>query len=166
MTKSEAGVIANRTELAKTFGVSLLTVDNWVVEGCPYVRKANRATQTEWQFRTSDVYRWRLERAAAQSEAKEDIKDLKLRILSAEAAMAEIDLAEKRKKLIDINTALQMVGDDFSRCKSRLLAIPAKLAPRLLRVKELGQIKQLLEIAINEALQELNEDSVKNGFKS
>ena len=47
----------NRNGLAREFGVSLVSVDNWVRNGCPFIQAGGRGI--EWIFETDDVEGWR-----------------------------------------------------------------------------------------------------------
>jgi phage terminase Nu1 subunit (DNA packaging protein) len=57
------GVVVTRSGLAAILGVSLPTIDSWIHQGMPFLRRADRDKGLEWQFDTAEAIDWRLERA-------------------------------------------------------------------------------------------------------
>lgn len=52
------GVCVNRSALAELCGVSLPTIDAWVRQGMPFLRRADRKNGLEWQFDSAAVIDW------------------------------------------------------------------------------------------------------------
>lgn len=99
---------------------------------------------------------------APQSDDDDDLpadvpslKESRARREAAEAALAEIELAEKRRELVlaaDVESKLVNV---FSRCKTKLLGVPSRARQRDPGLS--GLQVQLFEALIREALEDLSE---------
>jgi phage terminase Nu1 subunit (DNA packaging protein) len=56
--KGTRGIVVNRSGLAAIVGVSLPTIDAWIQQGMPYLRRADRDKGREWQFDTAAAIDW------------------------------------------------------------------------------------------------------------
>lgn len=92
---------------------------------------------------------------AGRPRDPESILGLRRRKLALEVEALEIDLAEKRKTKIDTEKAATVVAAAFSACRSRLLALPPKVAPLVAIVVDAEEVRALLADAVEEALAEL-----------
>lgn len=63
---------ANRAQLAKEFGISLPTVDDWVRRGCPVVSKGGSGR--ECKFSISNVRAWRARETARRHYSPEQLQ--------------------------------------------------------------------------------------------
>ena len=63
--------IANRAQLAKEFGISLPTVDDWVRRGCPVVSKGGQGRECKFSIR--DVRAWRARDIALRYYGPEEL---------------------------------------------------------------------------------------------
>jgi hypothetical protein len=77
--------------------------------------------------------------------------------MAAEAALAEMEVAEKRQSLIAIEEVIDSWGDIVNAVKGKLTSLPAKLAPVVAVENNPAICKGLIEEQINEALNELAE---------
>jgi hypothetical protein len=71
----------------------------------------------------------------------------------------EIDLAVKRETKIDTDAAADIVAARFAACKSRLLALPPKVAPLVVTLDDVEAVRSVLADAVEEALAELSADA-------
>ena len=97
---------------------------------------------------------------AAKYLGAPDVIDLNVeraRKVKAEAELAEIELAKEREDLIEVEAVRHVWGELVIAAKSRLLSIPAKLAPVVAVEDAPATCKYLVEEQINEALDELAE---------
>ena len=150
------------TEVAGLLKVSIKTVGVWVKRGCPYVQKADRSRQQEWQFDIASVTEWRQEQAiqaAVGDTSKLDIDEARRRKLAAEAALAELALRVQRGELIEIETIAKAAGEEFANMRAKLLAMPSKLAPLIIGAKTMPEAQDILETAVVEALDEFTLDA-------
>jgi hypothetical protein len=64
--------------------------------------------------------------AAAAGSAPPDLQESRARREAAEAALAEIELAEKRAELLPAHDVEARLVNVFSHCKTKLLGVPAR----------------------------------------
>ena len=84
----------------------------------------------------------------------EGLEAARTRLTTAQAELAELELAEERGEVHRSSAVMRVWADNVLNAKTKLLAIPTKHAPELVG-KNLHQIKAKLKEAINEALHEL-----------
>jgi phage terminase Nu1 subunit (DNA packaging protein) len=58
-----AGKKVSQSECAIVFGIHRNTLGSWLKQGCPYVKKANKALGINWILDTAAVAQWREEQA-------------------------------------------------------------------------------------------------------
>lgn len=156
---SAKGRLVNMGELSQLWGVALNTVKAWVRRGCPVVSRGGRGR--EWQFDTAAVAQWREEQAAAAAvgdTSAMDLDEARRRKEAALAAMAELDLAKRRGEVVDVEAIADIVGEEYTRLRARLLALPVKLAPLMETAATLAERREIIEDAICECLAELAAD--------
>lgn len=146
----------NRSQLAEAFAVDLLTVDRWRTQGCPFEKRGRNIL-----FIVSEVHKWVVStkvRAAVSSTSPADLDEARARKTSAQAQLAEIELQRERGEVVPILEVADAVGVEYAAVRSRLLAIPPKLAPLMVNTQTARESRELLEQAIHEALSELSSD--------
>lgn len=85
--------------------------------------------------------------------------------LVAKTEKLEIELKRLRGQYADINEYKQDVMREVVITKTRLLAIPAKIAPRLHAAQSVTEVHQLLLTEIRDVLTELSEGTDRVGEK-
>jgi phage terminase Nu1 subunit (DNA packaging protein) len=101
------------------------------------------------------------ERAKRKEKAEsggDELREAQIRKTLAEAMIKELELEERKGQLIEINEAIGEVKDAFARIKSKLTAIPSRVALELSGLSNPKAISVLLEGVIDEVLQELSTD--------
>ena len=73
----------------------------------------------------------------------------------AQARIAELDYAERRRDLVEIDEVGRQVSEDYSRMRARLRPLGKKLAPILVRMKKAREIEKRITREVDEALSEL-----------
>lgn len=146
------GVKVNRQGLADHMGVSTASVDRWVREGCPVVKRGSRGVQSEYDL--ADVIQWYGDRRAREAggDAVTDIDELKRRRMSAETEVAELELAKARGDVAPVR--------DFERTQSMLMAsiranmrnVPGRAVLQLLGCTDEAEFKRKLMAEIDLAL--------------
>ncbi len=109
------GQKVNKAGLSGVFGVSLVTVETWIRQGCP-VESKGAGKGKPWVFDTKDVSDWlreRDKREAGGQDVQDDAALTKRRKL-AETRLVEIELLEKMGELAPVS--------QMERVWSRLLA--------------------------------------------
>lgn len=87
------------------------------------------------------------------------------RLTAAQAALAELDLAERRLELVPVETVITTWVSLVGAARSRLLAMPAALAP-LVAELPVDQAEAVIRSAVHEALAELSDDCLARVRKS
>lgn len=86
----------------------------------------------------------------------EGLTAARTRLVTAQAELAEAQLAEERGELHRASAVVKVWTDNVSNARTRLLAIPSKVGPELVG-QDLTAIQAKLKTAIYEALKELAE---------
>ena len=170
------GKTLNRAQLAETCGVSLVTVDNWVREGCPYIKRPGRKGVSQWEFSPAAVFEWRIERerrAVLGEVVKIDETEARRRKLAAEAGLAELELAKANGACVSIEDAQRASGQMIGAARAKLLSMPNKLCRLVAIESDVATCESLLRDSVEEALAELaaglnpaEEDEIKGGMTS
>ncbi len=87
----------------------------------------------------------------------------KARREAAEASLKELDLAERRKELVEVD----LVAHEFSKMvdavRQQLLSIPTKISPTVKSAKSIAEIHRLIEQSIHEALNDFGTYNANTG---
>ena len=84
----------------------------------------------------------------------EGLTAARTRLVTAQAELVEAELAEKRGELHRASAVVKVWTDNVMNAKTRLLAIPTKIAPELIG-QDVQTVQAKLKAAIYEALTEL-----------
>ena len=82
-------------------------------------------------------------------------EEVRAKKLSAEAELTVIELREKKGELVQLQEVVESWVEIIGACKTRMLSIPAKLAPIVAVENTPAICKDLIDEQINEALSEL-----------
>ena len=74
------------------------------------------------------------------------------------AKTRELDLHERQLLVVPSDVVIEMVGAEYARVRTRLLAIPSEQAPRLHRLKTVAEVEDALRGMVVQALEELTRD--------
>lgn len=149
-------MIVNRVELADVLGCALVTVDVRVKEGMPFVDRPDREKGTrEWRFNTADIIQWMVEQVGAGSK-EDEMKILNLREKAATAGLKEMELGERQKVLVLVDDVAGLVEEQFAIVKSRLQAIPGRVAQKLSIESDPEVIRRTLTAEVGDALTEIS----------
>ena len=92
------------------------------------------------------------------------LTDERTRLTKCQADLAEIELQKARGEMIPSKRAMAAWGGVVQNVRQKLLVIPSRLAPVLAGIKSIPQMKEKLEEAIYEVLNECtNPDLLKLG---
>lgn len=124
------------SQLAAMTGRSRNTIRNWIADGMPVHRRPDNATDgSGWQIDVAAVIAWREERARAAAGMDDDSlmdkEEAQRRKLSAEARMAEYQLARTRQETLMLSDVVQIVSEEYSEVRARLRALPARVSQTL-----------------------------------
>lgn len=147
----------NRAELAAMFGKAPVTIDAFVNEGMPYKDRPLKGgtTKGEWRFDTADCIEWYAKRGKGDSASKKRA-DIDLRAAEAEAVMKEIKAADALKTTIGLEDVEALFDEQIGVLKSRLNAIPARLAQAVAVESDASVVLKLIKLEVDEALAEVS----------
>lgn len=155
------GQKVNKAGLAGVFGISLVTVEQWLRDGCPFEEKG-AGKGKPWVFDTATVAAWREERATEDASGT-DVQDeskLKMRKLLAGTLSEELAFAKERGLVAPIDEFERKWADRFARIRQNILAAPQRAAMVLVGEKSEARIKQVIRDELVEALtQSLKDDA-------
>jgi len=107
------GVKLNRAGLAEYMGVALTSVDRWIKEGMPVVRRGSRGI--EWEFDSAEVAKWYADRAVAAKVGEvDDLDEIERRTAKAKMEKAELELAQAKGEVAPVR--------EFERAQSAMMA--------------------------------------------
>jgi len=78
--------------------------------------------------------------------------DFRARYESARAQLAELQLAEKRGKLVSRAVVERQIAELTGGLRRRLMQIPARITPQLASVDDIRETRAILDGALREAL--------------
>lgn len=90
--------------------------------------------------------------------APTDYDEARARATAAQADLRELDLRKKRAEVVAIDDVMYVLADQLASVRTRLLAIPARVAPEVLGVNDQTQIIQTIRRECISALAELSVD--------
>jgi hypothetical protein len=89
------------------------------------------------------------------------LTDERTRLTKYQADIAQLQFQKSKGELISTNRAGQVWGEIVSSVRARLLGLPTKLAPVIAIGSSIPEIKECLETAIHEVLNELTEPNLE-----
>lgn len=148
------GVKLNRSDLAAHIGVSLPTVDRWIKDGMPVVRRGGRGI--EWEFDLADVIRWRVDVAkeAAGGDAT-DLAEIEKRTAAAKMLKAELELAKARGDVAPLAQIERNLSKVFAEVRANMRNIPSAVASVIIGETDERRLKSVLLEEIDKALEAL-----------
>jgi phage terminase Nu1 subunit (DNA packaging protein) len=156
------GKIVNRTDAAKFFGVALTTIDGWLASGMPYVEKPGENNARGWKLDVAQILEWHRDRErqealrVASPAFRDQLAAVQLRKESAITAKHELELAKLQGHLVTLDDVEAVWSRQIATCRTRLLGVPSHVAPLAFSAETVHEVRQLIEAAIHEALDELS----------
>jgi hypothetical protein len=89
-----------------------------------------------------------------------ELDEARRRKLVAEAKMAELELAKAREEVIPANVVLATWQGLVVGFRSKMLAVPSRLAPAVIACATPAEAFELMERLVHEALEELSEQDM------
>ena len=105
----------------------------------------------------------KMRRAVAHRETENEdgsssgIRAERKRLLKAQADREELDLAEARKRMVTVEDWEKATADVVTAAKARILAVPARVAPRVVGETNRVLVQGIIEKELKTALGELAE---------
>jgi hypothetical protein len=130
------------TELAVLLGVTTQTISALTKTGV--LRQTARG---RYDLAPSVQGHWRFKELSATKRASKGspFDAAKLRKMQADACIAEMTVHEREGSLLPVDAAIQIVAKVLGSIKQRLLALPARLTPRVFHAKAEAEMQQILK---------------------
>lgn len=139
-------------EAARRLGMTQQGVGMWAQrEGAPIVMKGTRRYCLWPAFPV-----WHRHQLQREREKPEDFDAAKTRKMAAEAELAEYELEQARGTFVAVSELDARVGPMLDTVRTKLLALPGRLAPRVVACRELPAARALLEEELAVVLRELS----------
>lgn len=114
-----------------------------------------------WEITNVTLYiRYLRERAFGTNVGETDIYQQKLRLTRNQADYKELEVAELTGKLIDTLEVIHLWQDMIANCRSKLLNIAPKVTHQVIGMTEYGEVENLINDEIHEALNELAKEPI------
>lgn len=150
----------NRAGLADAHGVSENTITNWLEEGLPRARAAERRGQSD-EYDVAETIRWRLAREAGKGAIDEDgqlinVDAERARLTKEQADKVAMENEVRRGRLVDAEHVAALWANTLTNVKNRMLGIPTRAAPLVIGRKAVPEVREIIKRFIVEALNELS----------
>lgn len=144
----------SQQELAIAIGITTRQLRNLHESGIP--------RNTDATYPWPEALHWYIdfkknERKAGDEAEEKTKRDLLHRRLDLEVRTAELELAEKERRLVSIDYLEQQTSGLLQRLRAKLLNFPSKWAPAMVGLRTIAEAQARLEPAIAEAMQSLSE---------
>lgn len=96
-------------------------------------------------------------RSIATALGTDDIYHERARLLKAQADDKEMTVAERRRELVQIQAAVDLLQVVIQNSRAKMLAVPVKLAPQLIALDTAAAAQAIVETEIHGVLHELAE---------
>jgi phage terminase Nu1 subunit (DNA packaging protein) len=143
--------------LSRLFNMTTVRVQQLAKEGI--IVKGERGKYELWPSIRGYI-KYLQERKVNQWDADGDDDNYtkhRSRLTQAKADMAQMQAAAMKGEFHEASVVQEVWIDMLMNCRSKLLALPTKAAPKLRKETSLAVVKNILEEGIHEALQELSE---------
>jgi phage terminase Nu1 subunit (DNA packaging protein) len=141
-----------RADLVTLLAVSPSTLTGWVAAGLPRGLEAGRQV-----FAFPAVMLWLEARRRKGGSLQAELA----RLAKEKADRLALQNEERRGELVDAGMAAERWDEVAGIVKRRLLAIPSKVAPRLLGRTSAAEVKTIIEGEVYEALTEISSGATK-----
>lgn len=146
------------------FNVSRKTLADWAKKGCPQL------SHGKWDFVA--VLKWRGGLEAFDEDGENSDANLVAQKLKAEiflkqqqGQLAEIDLQKARGEVIEISEIEEVLGTVISNTKTLFLSLPPKIAPRLIGLSALSDLRHILAEHSEQFVKSKTPDAVARVFE-
>lgn len=145
--------MASQSEIAHKLGVNLSTFKDYVAKGIIKDRPRGEYTYEE----CAREYLAHLREIAAGRMSSEGLvlQDERARLAKEQADAKEMENMIERGELVYIDKIVSQFERQLLRCKTKLLALPTKVAAEVHASASVKEAKEILDLAMEEALSEL-----------
>lgn len=136
--------------LADLLCVSQVQISNYCKDGMPKVGTG--------KYPLRECIQWYAKKNKTKISDAHTAEDAaKLRQAEAKAELMEIELALERERYIEVDDALESLGETLSAVKSSLMSLSTRVAPQVLNVSTAAEVEATIKKYVVETLEELAE---------
>ena len=140
-----------KSELGQKLDVSLTTINNWISEGMPYIRKGKK-----YDFDLRAVEDWVNKYKLPASTDDMTYADARRRHEAAKAAIKELEFKVRKGELLHVDIVMKLQGAVLQNIRSRILSLPAKLAVLSFGSSTIAENEAIIRKGIYEVLDEIS----------
>jgi phage terminase Nu1 subunit (DNA packaging protein) len=136
------GEIRNGKGIAAVFEVSPRAVSGWRADGLPVYQDAGRGKPTLYD--TARVHEWLLSRDSV-GRGDPELSEARKRIVMAEARKRELRVALEEGQAVSVQDAVRILENVISVVRARILSMANKIAPEIVSVNSLAEVKKIVD---------------------
>ena len=141
-------MLLNQSEIAEAFGVTTRAIQKWHSEGMPLEGMEGK----ENQYDLTKCVEWYVKKRVGN-----DLQYEKTRLTKAQANKTELEGKLLERELLRADNVKNVWVSQIIAFRSRVLAMPTKLAPDILQAPSLTEAKGIIADALEEALKEFKD---------
>jgi terminase small subunit / prophage DNA-packing protein len=152
-------MILNRKQICEFTGWSPNTLDSYIAKGCPFVQKSS-GRGNGWKFDSVSVLDWHTHWKLAQHDGSErdyDIEEARRRKMSAEATLAELELAKAMGEVALIREFESAHAKLMAVIRANVMNVPSRAVLQLLGETDETVFKTRLRAELTLALEQAAE---------
>jgi hypothetical protein len=146
------GFVVSKATLAELFSVSPAAIDGWLRRGMP--------TRADGRFSLQAAIAWRRERdqegRGHSLDSPGSLQAERTRLAKEQADKLELENAILRKEHVHVDDAAEVLGSVITAIRSKIMALPKKVAPSIVGCGSIPSVAAALEDATNEVLLEIS----------
>jgi len=139
--------------MAQILGVALTSLDSFVKEGCPVIKKAGKGVASEYD--APSVVQWYVQRMTEKAASRADAGDLdrlKARKLEIENETKTIALLREKGEILPLRQFEQTLATVLASIRAPMLSLPQRATMRLAGETETSRIALVLREEVEAAL--------------
>jgi phage terminase Nu1 subunit (DNA packaging protein) len=156
--------IVNARELARMLGVTNATIRDWEASGLPILKKGSPGVPSEYD--SVACVRWWAENISGKTQTPVDLADAEKREAIARAELRELELMVKKGQFVMADDVERTYTRAFANIKTKLQAMPTKLAPRLVGFANPAEIQDVIAKEVRGVLTSLADGVVTDDADS
>ena len=155
--------LVTKPAVALMFGVDERTVVRWQKDKTDPLPVAVRGSRgVPHQYDLAALLSWDRRRHMAETGDGQvyDFQKEKARLTHSQAEKAALEVAQIRGELIPAEIVAETWTESIINMRSRILGMPAKVAPQVQAAESLDEVREILTVAAYEALNEIATDDL------
>jgi phage terminase Nu1 subunit (DNA packaging protein) len=140
-------------EICSLFDVSKVTLQTWHHRGMP------KSSRGRWPLKR--CFDWYVKEILGGSDVAKKLSKVKLQYWTAKTQKEEIDAERRAGEIINVSEAMKLWAGVMISFKTRLEAIPKKLAPVLYGIDSITDMQEILHREVVLIQNELSEPDLK-----